>query len=74
MSLFVKDAVQRVEEFLKNYDGDQPAEIIADLLHYCREQGIDFEDQVRIAREIVDIELDPQSAVNRHGSFCNNVA
>lgn len=64
MSLFVKDAVQRVEEFLKNYDSDQPAEIIADLLHYCREQGIDFEEQCRIAQGYVDIELDPPSVVD----------
>jgi ribosomal protein S10 len=51
---FAEQAVSRVEEFLKQYDTDQPAEIIADILHYCQAKGIDFEGEVELPQDLDD--------------------
>lgn len=53
----VQDSINRVREYLSNYDSDQPAEILTDILHYCRTYGIDFDKQVFIAEEYVNEEL-----------------
>lgn len=53
----VQDAINRVRGYLSNYDSDQPAEILTDILHYCRTYGIDFDEQVFIAEEYVNEEL-----------------
>ena len=53
----VQDSINRVREYLSNYDSDQPAEILTDILHYCRTYGIDFDEQVFIAEEYVNEEL-----------------
>lgn len=53
----VQDAINRVRGYLGNYDSDQPAEILTDILHYCRTYGIDFNDQLHIAEEYVNEEL-----------------
>jgi hypothetical protein len=42
---------------LGNYDTDQPAEILADILHYCNNSGISILDQLRLAESYVEEEL-----------------
>lgn len=51
--MFVKNAVHRVELFFSHYDTDQPAEILADILHYCRENNISFEEELETAQTYV---------------------
>ncbi len=53
----VQDAINRVRGYLGNYDSDQPAEILADILHYCRTYGLDFDEQVYTAEGYVNAEL-----------------
>lgn len=55
--IFVKQAIARVQSYFKNYDTEQPAEILADILHYCRENDIDFEDELERAYGYVNEEL-----------------
>ena len=50
-------AIERVRGYLGNYDTDQPAEILADILHYCNNSGINIHDQLRIAEGYVEEEL-----------------
>ena len=57
MSNYVEQAVKRVEGYFKNYDTEQPAEILADILHYCREKGMDFANELVLAESYVDEEL-----------------
>jgi len=56
MPSFASNAVKRVEEYLKNYDSDNPAEILADVVHYCRENEIDFVVQLELAHGYVESE------------------
>ena len=58
MNTFVNLATERVVGYLRNYDEPQPAEIIADILHYCAVQGIDFAEQCRIAEGYVQEEME----------------
>ena len=57
MGYFVDNAVARVEEFLKKYDTDQPAEILADIILYCQYHNIDFVTEVETANGYVLEEL-----------------
>jgi bifunctional ADP-heptose synthase (sugar kinase/adenylyltransferase) len=58
MNEFVAAAVDRVEsKFLVHCDTDVPAEILADVLHYCRVKGLDFDNELRLARDYVEAEL-----------------
>lgn len=57
MSNFSEQAVERVNSYFKNYDTDQPAEIIADIVHYCQQKGINFYDEVELAVIYVSEEL-----------------
>ena len=50
-------AIERVRGYLSNYDTDQPAEILADILHYCNSSGINIHDQLRLAQSYVEEEL-----------------
>ena len=50
-------AIERVRGFLSNYDTDQPAEILADVMHYCNSAGINFIGQVHLAESYVAEEL-----------------
>jgi hypothetical protein len=50
-------AIERVRGYLSNYDTHQPAEILADILHYCNNSGIDILDQLRLAQNYVEEEL-----------------
>ena len=54
---FEISAILRVQGFLTAYDTDQPAEILADIMHYCNSSGIDFLGQVRLAESYVVEEL-----------------
>ena len=54
---FEASAIERVRGYLSNYDTDQPAEILADILHYCNNSGINIHDQLRLAESYVDEEL-----------------
>ena len=58
---FESQAIQRVQGYLGNYDTDQPAEILADILHYCNSSGIDFRSQLRLAESYVEEELSVDS-------------
>jgi len=55
--LFESQAIERVRGYLGNYDTDQPAEILADILHYCNNSGISIHDQLRLAESYVAEEL-----------------
>jgi len=55
--VFESSAIERVRGYLSNYDTHQPAEILADILHYCNNTGIDFLDQLRLAEGYVAEEL-----------------
>jgi bifunctional ADP-heptose synthase (sugar kinase/adenylyltransferase) len=58
MNEFVAAAVDRVEsKFLVHCDTDVPAEILADVLHYCRVKGLDFDNELRQAQAYVEAEL-----------------
>ena len=50
---FIQDAVNRVDRFLANYDSEQPAEILADIMHYCKIKGYDLAEQLNIAEDYV---------------------
>jgi hypothetical protein len=54
---YANDAIARVKGYLVNYDTDQPAEILADIIHYCREMNIDLEYELDLAEQYVDEEL-----------------
>ena len=56
-------AIQRVQGFLSAYDTDQPAEILADIMHYCNSSGINFLGQVHLAESYVVEELSADEAV-----------
>lgn len=60
---FESAAIERVRGYLSNYDTDQPAEILADILHYCNSSGINFHTQLRVAESYVDEELSVDSDV-----------
>ena len=49
----IQESVDRVERFLANYDTDQPAEILADIMHYCKAKGFDLAEQLNIAEDYV---------------------
>ena len=52
-----EQAVARVEGFLKSYDEQDVAELLADVLHYADVQGIDLDQALDQARAYVDEEL-----------------
>jgi hypothetical protein len=56
-SSFVESAIKRVEGYLNSYDTAQPAEIIADILHYCERHSIDFAEETRLAEGYVQEEI-----------------
>ena len=56
-SSFVESAIKRVEGYLNSYDTAQPAEIIADILHYCKRHSIDFAEETLKAEGYVQEEI-----------------
>lgn len=49
----IQDALNRVDRFLANYDSEQPAELLADIMHYCKAKGFDLAEQLNIAEDFV---------------------
>lgn len=49
----IKDAVNRIDRFMHSYDSEQPAEILADIMHYCKAKGFDLAEQLNIAEDFV---------------------
>ena len=58
-------ACKTIQEFLTKYDTDQPAEILADILHYCQVKGIDFNIQLELANVYVEEELAVDEVLSR---------
>lgn len=60
---FKESAIQRVIKAMDSYDYDRPADLLADLIHFCdSQQGVErgsdtFEEELRIAYSYVDDEL-----------------
>lgn len=50
---FEKLAVQRVEVMLMGGVNERVADILADLIHYCNEWGIEFTDELMLAEQYV---------------------
>jgi hypothetical protein len=46
-------AVQRVEVMLMGGVNERVADILADLLHYCNEWGVDFAEELQLAERYV---------------------
>ena len=46
-------AVQRVEVMLMGGVNERVADILADLLHYCNEWGVDFTEELQLAERYV---------------------
>jgi hypothetical protein len=46
-------AANRVRLLIEQTDMDRPADLIADILHYCREEDIDFQYEFDIAQSYV---------------------
>jgi hypothetical protein len=49
-------AASRVRLLMKQTDMERPADLIADVIHYCRAEGIDFEAEVNVAELYVSEE------------------
>ena len=60
---FKESAIQRVIKAMDSYDYDRPADLLADLIHFCdSQQGVDrgsdtFEEELRVAYSYVEDEL-----------------
>lgn len=51
-----KLATQRVEVMLMGGVNERVADILADLLHYCNDWGVDFTEELMIAEQYVSEE------------------
>jgi Tfp pilus assembly protein FimT len=49
-------AANRVRQLMKQTDMERPADLIADIIHYCRAEGIEFDAEVNIAELYVSEE------------------
>jgi NTP pyrophosphatase (non-canonical NTP hydrolase) len=54
---FEQLAVQRVEVMLMGGVNERIADILADLIHYCNEWGVDFTEELQLAEQYVSEEL-----------------
>lgn len=63
MTEYIAAALSRVQSSLNCYDVPQPAELLADIMHYCREHKIDFDSELHRARGYVDCELEHQQGL-----------
>jgi hypothetical protein len=55
---FEQLAVQRVEVMLMGGVNERIADILADLIHYCNEWGVDFTEELVLAEQYVSDELE----------------
>ena len=53
---FQKLATQRVEVMLMGGTNERVADILADLMHYCNEWGVDFTEELMLAEQFVSEE------------------
>jgi hypothetical protein len=49
-------AANRVRLLMQQTDMDRPADLIADVIHYCKAEGIDFDAEVNVAELYVSEE------------------
>ena len=49
-------AASRVRLLMQQTDMERPADLIADVIHYCKAEGIDFEAEVNVAELYVSEE------------------
>jgi Tfp pilus assembly protein FimT len=49
-------AASRVRQLMKQTDMERPADLIADIMHYCRAEGIEFDAEVNVAELYVSEE------------------
>ena len=60
---FKESAIQRVIKAMDSYDYDRPADLLADLIHFCdSQQGVErgsdtFDEELRVAYSYVEDEL-----------------
>lgn len=57
MSKYRNLAVERFASVLDSCKADRPADIIADIIHYCEANLIDFDEELRMADNYVAEEL-----------------
>lgn len=57
---YANKATKRVEDYLTAHFGGEasPAEVIADVIHYCKANNIDFDAQVVRAQGYYEAELE----------------
>jgi NTP pyrophosphatase (non-canonical NTP hydrolase) len=60
---FEQLAVQRVEVMLMGGVNERVADILADLIHYCNEWGVDFTEELQLAEQYVSEEIGVDSEV-----------
>jgi len=49
-------AASRVRQLMKQTDMERPADLIADIMHYCRAEGIEFDAELNVAELYVSEE------------------
>jgi hypothetical protein len=49
-------AASRVRLLMKQTDMERPADLIADIMHYCKAEGIEFDAEVNMAELYVSEE------------------
>jgi len=58
-----KEAAQRAEAMFATGEAhERPADLIADIMHLCLLEGIDFEKEIDTAREYVEQEISSDDA------------
>ena len=55
---YAAKSATRIRAFLSQYPigENTPAEILADVIHYCQKEGLDFDDELRRAYGYVEAE------------------
>jgi hypothetical protein len=49
-------AASRVRQLMKQTDMERPADLIADIMHYCKAEGIEFDAELNVAELYVSEE------------------
>jgi hypothetical protein len=49
-------AASRVRLLMKQTDMERPADLLADIMHYCRAEGIEFDAELNVAELYVSEE------------------
>lgn len=64
-------AANRVRLLMQQTDMDRPADLLADIMHYCREEGIDFEAEANVAESYVTEELGFDAGDEEAGDYAD---